>query len=82
MADLTILTIKEAHEGLKNGKFTSVDLTKAYLAKIKELNGELNAYLSVDEKIALDQAIRADERITLSVVEGYDFRYFAEFLVQ
>ena len=32
--DLTELTIKQAHEGLKNKEFTSVDLTKAYLAKI------------------------------------------------
>ena len=35
MVDLTELTIKQAHEGLKNKEFTSVDLTKAYLEKIK-----------------------------------------------
>ena len=34
--DLTTLTIKQAHEGLKKGEFTSVDLTKAYLEKIKK----------------------------------------------
>jgi len=34
--DLTNLTIKQAHEGLKKGDFTSVDLTKAYLEKIKK----------------------------------------------
>ena len=36
MVDLTKLTIKQAHDGLKNKEFTSVDLTKAYLEKIKK----------------------------------------------
>lgn len=61
--DLTELIIKQAHEGLKAGKFTSVDLTKAYLKKIKELDGELNAYLLVDEKMALNMAEEADKKI-------------------
>jgi aspartyl-tRNA(Asn)/glutamyl-tRNA(Gln) amidotransferase subunit A len=61
--DLTTLTIKQAHEGLKNKKFTSVDLTRAYLEKIKETDKELNAFLSVDEKSALEQAELADKKI-------------------
>ena len=40
--DLTMLTIKQAHEGLKNGDFTSVDLTKAYLEKIKKSDFAIN----------------------------------------
>ena len=71
--DLTKLTIKQAHEGLKNKEFTSVDLTKAYLEKIKETDKEINAYLSITEELALSQAIRADERIALSQAEGQDF---------
>jgi aspartyl-tRNA(Asn)/glutamyl-tRNA(Gln) amidotransferase subunit A len=59
MADLTELTITEAHKGLKNKEFTSVDLTKAYLEKIKK--SDLNAYLSVYEDSAL--AEKADEII-------------------
>ena len=61
--DLTELTIKQAHEGLKNKEFTSFDLTKAYLKKIKEIDGELNAYLSVAEDSALAQAKEADKKI-------------------
>jgi len=61
--DLTLLTIKQAHEGLKKKEFTSVDLTKAYLDKIEKENGELNAYLSVTKELALSQAERADEKI-------------------
>jgi len=36
--NLTELTIKQAHEGLKKGEFTSVDLTKAYLENIKNFH--------------------------------------------
>ena len=42
MTDLTKLTIKQAHEGLKNKEFTSVDLTRAYLEKIKK--SDLNTF--------------------------------------
>jgi aspartyl-tRNA(Asn)/glutamyl-tRNA(Gln) amidotransferase subunit A len=59
--DLTTLTIKQAHEGLKKGDFTSVDLTKAYLEKIKK--SDLNAFLSVAENLALTQAKEADTKI-------------------
>jgi len=69
--ELTNLTIKPAHEGLKNKEFTSVDLTKAYLEKIRK--SDLNSFISVTENLALAQAIRADARIALSEVEGHDF---------
>ena len=63
MADLTELTITQAHHGLKKKEFSSVDLTKAYLAKIKKIDKELNAFLSVTEDLALKQAEEADEKI-------------------
>jgi aspartyl-tRNA(Asn)/glutamyl-tRNA(Gln) amidotransferase subunit A len=59
--DLTELTIKQAHKGLVNKEFTSVDLTKAYLEKIKK--SDLNSFLSFDEDWALKQAEEADKRI-------------------
>ena len=62
--ELTELTIKEAHEGLKNKKFTSVDLTKAYLKKIEESDKDINAFLSVAKEGALKDAKRADEMIS------------------
>jgi aspartyl-tRNA(Asn)/glutamyl-tRNA(Gln) amidotransferase subunit A len=58
--DLTKLTIKEAHEGLKNGEFTSVELTQAFLDRIKEKNEEIKAYITVTEALALEQAAKAD----------------------
>jgi aspartyl-tRNA(Asn)/glutamyl-tRNA(Gln) amidotransferase subunit A len=58
--DLTKLTIKEAHEGLKNGDFTSVELTQAFLDRIKEKNEEIKAYITITEELALKQAAKAD----------------------
>jgi len=63
MSDLTKLTIVQAHEGLKKKEFTSVDLTKAYLENIKKFDKEINAFLFVDEKGALEQAKVADVKI-------------------
>jgi aspartyl-tRNA(Asn)/glutamyl-tRNA(Gln) amidotransferase subunit A len=61
MLDLTTLTISQAHEGLKKGEFTSVDLTKAYLGNIKK--SDLNAFITVTEELALKQAEEADKQI-------------------
>lgn len=55
------LTLKEALEGLKNKKFSSVELTKACLDRIKKINPKLNAYLTVCEEEALKAADRADK---------------------
>ena len=60
--DLKNLTIQKAHESLKNGDFTSVELTQAYLDVIKEKNKDVNAYLEVFGD-ALDQAEKADQVI-------------------
>ena len=58
--ELTELTIKQSHEGLKKKDFSSVDLTKAYLEKIKKIDKDLNAFLSVAEESSLAQALEAD----------------------
>ena len=63
MSLLNKLTIKEASEGLKKKKFTSVELTKACLAQIKKRNPEINAFISVFETEALAEAKKADEMI-------------------
>ncbi len=61
--DLTELTIKQIHEGLVKKSFSCVELTKAYLKNIKEKDGDIGAYLSVTENLALEQAKRVDEKI-------------------
>jgi len=61
--ELTDLTITKAHNGLKNKKFSSKELTLAYLEKIKKEDGKINAYISVTEDLALKQAERADKKM-------------------
>lgn len=63
MTDLTNLTIKEAHAGLKEKKFSSIELTQAFLNKIKEGDDKIKAYLTVTSELALNQAKEADEKI-------------------
>ncbi len=59
--DLTTLTIKQAAAKMQAGEFTAQELTESYLAKIKERNGELNAYLEVFTD-AVDQAKVIDDK--------------------
>lgn len=71
---LNELTIKEAHEGLVKKKFTSVELTEECLAQIKKLNKKLNAFITVDEKGALEAAKKVDKKIAageeIGILEG------------
>src|SRR3989339_111589 len=60
---LNELTIQQAHDGLKKKKFTSVELTQVCLARIKKRNPEINAFISVFETEALEEARKADEMI-------------------
>lgn len=60
---LNELTIKEARQLLDNGTITSVDLTKACLSKIKELNPKINAVLTICEETAIKEALSADKRL-------------------
>ncbi len=62
MADLTDLTISQAHAHLSAGDISSVELTQAYLDRIEALNGPINAFLTVTAGRALEQARRADEQ--------------------
>ncbi|MFA7314794.1 MAG: Asp-tRNA(Asn)/Glu-tRNA(Gln) amidotransferase subunit GatA [Candidatus Magasanikbacteria bacterium] len=63
MKKLNELTIRQAYEGLKKGKFTSVELTNACLSRIKERNEKMNAFISVFEDTVLVEAKKADEMI-------------------
>jgi aspartyl-tRNA(Asn)/glutamyl-tRNA(Gln) amidotransferase subunit A len=70
--DLKNLTIQKAHESLKKGDFSSVQLTQAYLDEIKVKNKDINAYLEVFAD-ALEQAKKADARIVEAKKNGTDF---------
>jgi aspartyl-tRNA(Asn)/glutamyl-tRNA(Gln) amidotransferase subunit A len=59
---LNQLTIKQASELLAKGEITSVELTKACLARIREVDDKIKACLTVCEEEALEEAKKADER--------------------
>ena len=56
-------TIAELADGLKKGDFSSEELTKSYLQRIKQFDSELNSFITVSEDHALAQARAADESI-------------------
>lgn len=64
---LNKLTIKEAKEGLRNKDFSSVELTKACLDRIKETDEKLNVFVTLTEDHALNYARHADEKISKGI---------------
>ncbi len=60
---LNNLNVKQARIGLKKKDFSSLELTKACLDQIKKSEGELNAFVTVAEKEALEKAEEADKLI-------------------
>ncbi len=55
-------TIASLGRGLRAGEFSSVEITRDYLARIAASNPHLNAFITVTEKAALTQAEVADQR--------------------
>jgi aspartyl-tRNA(Asn)/glutamyl-tRNA(Gln) amidotransferase subunit A len=57
-------TVTELAEGLKSGRFSSVELTRTLLARIEAAQPTLNAFTSVESERALASAAEADKRRT------------------
>ncbi|MDP1708558.1 MAG: Asp-tRNA(Asn)/Glu-tRNA(Gln) amidotransferase subunit GatA [Gammaproteobacteria bacterium] len=57
-------TIAELSRALHRREVSSTELTQDFLARIKQHNGALNAYITVTEAQALEQARAADARLT------------------
>ena len=55
-------TLAELSAGLAAGDFSSVELTRHYLERIRRLDGRLNSFITVTEEQALAQAEAADAR--------------------
>jgi len=55
-------TLTELGAALAARRVSSVELTELFLTRIRALNGALNAFITVDEGRALDDARRADAR--------------------
>ncbi len=63
MTDLTKLTLAEARDGLKAKKFTSLELTDAFLKAIEAANPALNAFVLQTPEHARAQAKEADKHL-------------------
>ena len=61
--DLHSLTIQDAAGILRKREVSSVELTRAVLARIAKVEGRVKAFMSVTEQVALEQAAEADKRI-------------------
>ena len=61
--ELNKLTIKQAHRGLKNKDFSSIELTESFLNRAKDRNSSIHAYLTITEELALSQAKIVDKKI-------------------
>lgn len=56
------LTLKEVSEGLRQGKFKPSELAVEMNQRAAEVNGDLNAYITLTPEVALAAAAAADER--------------------
>jgi aspartyl-tRNA(Asn)/glutamyl-tRNA(Gln) amidotransferase subunit A len=64
MTDLAYLTIHEASELLRSRKLSPVELAKAQLARIEQLDSRFHAFIKVTPEIALAGARAAEAQIT------------------
>jgi aspartyl-tRNA(Asn)/glutamyl-tRNA(Gln) amidotransferase subunit A len=62
------VTIHEASRLLKEKKISSVELTRDYLERIRQLEPKVRAFVTVTDKLALEQAQQADELIAAGKV--------------
>jgi aspartyl-tRNA(Asn)/glutamyl-tRNA(Gln) amidotransferase subunit A len=63
MSELHHLTLAELSAGLRARRFSSVELTRHFLARIERLGPALNAFITVTGEQALQAASVADRRI-------------------
>lgn len=63
MDKLYELTIFQASELLKEKKISSLELTKIILDRLHRVESKVHSFVSITEKVALDQAKRADDNI-------------------
>ena len=58
------LTINSIHQGLLKREFSAVEITRAYLNRIKSEDKKIGAFLQVSEDLAFTQAKKVDDLIS------------------
>src|SRR5215472_505684 len=65
-----MLTLAEAASQIRERKLSSIELTRACLDQIAKLDTELNAFITVTEDLAMQQARQADAEIAAGELRG------------
>ncbi|MDO8571449.1 MAG: Asp-tRNA(Asn)/Glu-tRNA(Gln) amidotransferase subunit GatA [bacterium] len=60
---LNTLSLKEAHKGLEEKRFSSTELTTSCLDRIEQVDGDVHAFLTLTKELALQQAEKVDKKI-------------------
>ena len=66
---LNQLTIAEAAQGLRRKDFSAIELTESCLVRVHERNTDLNAFITVCDEIACEEARLADKRLESNQAE-------------
>ena len=61
-SNITSATATELIESLQNGSVSSVEITQAFIERIKAVDSKVHAFLHLDEKDMLSQAKNSDQR--------------------
>ena len=84
--DLHELTISSFRKGLLEKRFSALEVTRAYLSRIREGDEKIGAFLSIFEKEAEQEASCVDERVRkgseLSLLAGVPLGVKDNFLIQ
>ncbi|MCU7959062.1 MAG: Asp-tRNA(Asn)/Glu-tRNA(Gln) amidotransferase subunit GatA [gamma proteobacterium symbiont of Bathyaustriella thionipta] len=71
-------SIRQHADSLRQGEYSSVELTRSFLQRIKQYDGQLNSFITVSEEQALASAKAADERLAAgdaSLLTGIPFAH-------
>ena len=68
--DVLYLSVSEMGPRIKAGKLSPVELTHAYLERSRSIGSALNAYATITEKLAIDEAGRAETEIRAGKYRG------------
>lgn len=60
--NITSATATELIESLQSGSVTSVEITQAFIDRIKAVDEKVHAFLHLDEEDMLSQAKKSDQR--------------------
>lgn len=82
MNNLNELTITQALKGLKKRQFSSLELTKACLNQISQKDQKVKAFLTVTEKLALEEAEKVDQLENKPTLGGIPFSIKDVFLTK